>query len=242
MSLFLACLLGFVQGVTEFFPISSSTHLRLCKQLCGISENDLFFDIICHLGTLGALLIYFRSDLRLLFANRGRECVLFFIALLPLVPGYFFFKPLRAAILLLPHLGWSLLATAAILYVGERVQYSQRVLPSHEAAITFKQQMRIALWIGIAQAFALIPGISRSAATISSARISGWSAQRATRFSFLLSIPAILGGCGMEWFKHMHAEAFCFYPWSYYVGCFCAAFISGICMIRIAVPLLQYTV
>ncbi len=241
MSLLLACLLGFVQGITEFFPISSSTHLRWCKERFGMlhEESDILFDLFCHLGTIGALLMHFRRDLFVLFSQGRKELWLFFIALIPLVPGYFLFKPLREQPLLLSHLGWSLLATAAILYVGERFALTKRALDPQEVARLPKQDMRTACWIGMAQALTLIPGISRSAATISSARIAGWNAPRATRFSFLLSIPTILGGCALECAKSLYAGASFLYPWTYYFAGFFAACISGICMIRMAVSILE---
>lgn len=198
MSLIHAIILGIVQGITEFFPVSSSAHLQLARRLFGLGEPSVLFDLSCHLGTLLALLLFFRKEiLSLLRFERARLFPLF-IALLPLFPAYFLLKPLRdwAG---QPHLlGYFLLLTAAILLIGERLRlnFNKKNSP-----------MRDALFIGSMQAMALIPGISRSASTISAARVIGWQVSDAVRFSFLLSIPAVLGGTFLEGLKAMkHAN------------------------------------
>ena len=87
-----ALILGGVQGVTEFLPISSSAHLKLAKFLLGIdtSDNQVIFDLMCHFGTLLALLWVFRKDILNLFFYERKKLLLFFLALVPLVPFYFF--------------------------------------------------------------------------------------------------------------------------------------------------------
>jgi undecaprenyl-diphosphatase len=185
-----ALLIGLLQGLTEFLPISSSSHLKLAKHLLGIenNQNQVIFDLACHLGTLVALLLFLRKDIRGLFKQEERKKTsLLFLAMIPLVPFYFLLKPVREFATQHNLLGFCLILTAGILFAGNR----WRVKKSYSASSN-------ALWIGTMQATALIPGISRSASTISCARVLGWSARDAVRFSFLLSIPTIIGGNCLE--------------------------------------------
>lgn len=187
MRLLEALILGIVQGVTEFFPISSSAHLQLARKFLGVGEPPVLFDLACHLGTLFALLVFFRKEI-VTFARKRSSLIPIAIALLPLFPAYFLLKPLRDAASD-PHLlGYFLLATGGILALGRKAK---------ERA----PKKRDSLWIGSAQALALLPGISRSGSTIAAARLLGWQLKDAVRFSFLLSIPAVAGGMFLEGMK-----------------------------------------
>ena len=186
-----ALILGLIQGLTEFFPISSSAHLKIAKMLLGIEvEESHIFDLFCHFGTLVALVYFLRGDISRLFFQERKKLLLFFIALCPLVPFYFLLKPVRE-MASAPHLlGFFLMTTSLILFLGGYLRWKTGS-PNKQA-----------FWIGTMQAVALIPGISRSASTISAARVLGWSVPEAVRFSFLLSIPTIMGGTGLELIKH----------------------------------------
>ena len=174
MSLVHAFFLGLVQGIAEFLPISSSGHLLLLERFLGIEEPSVRFHLICHLGTLGALLFYFWRDL---FAKWHW----LFLGTLPLVFGVFVHPHLEGWLL-----GAAFMITALVLWSGERFARSGQAKPKHALAIGFMQLM------------ALFPGISRSGATISGARWFGWSRAEAIRFSFMLAIPAIAGGAILE--------------------------------------------
>ena len=97
MSLLHAFLFGLLQGLTEFLPVSSSAHLKLAKLLFGIesSETQVIFDLMCHLGTLAAVLYFFRREIYSLFTAERKKLLLLIIATVPLVPFYFLLKPLR---------------------------------------------------------------------------------------------------------------------------------------------------
>ena len=190
MSLLVALFLGLVQGLTEFFPVSSSAHLKLAKLLCGVKETPVIFDLACHLGTLGALLWFFKEDILSLFRG-GREKLLhLFVALLPLFPVYFFLSPLRDMVSRPHFLGFFMMTTGGMLLVGQKLRLKKK-----------KGFLYDILWIGAMQSAALVPGISRSASTISTAQVLGWNVKDAVRFSFLLAIPTILGGNLMEFRK-----------------------------------------
>jgi undecaprenyl-diphosphatase len=194
MSYIEAVILGLIQGLTEFFPISSSAHLKIAKLLLGIesAESHLIFDLFCHMGTLIALFYFLSKDIKHILFHDRKKAWLFFIAIVPLVPFYFLLKPVRDAASESEFLGFFMIGTAAIIFATSWLKFHREKTPS---------PTKDAFWIGTMQAVALIPGISRSAATIGMARSLGWTAHEAVRFSFLLSIPTILGGSFLELFK-----------------------------------------
>lgn len=238
MSALEALIIGILQGLTEFLPVSSSAHLQLMKLFLGIptGENLVIFDLVCHLGTLIAILLFLRREILEILVDR-KKIGLIVTATLPLIPFYFFLKPLRDWASDTHLLGFCLILTAGILFAGSRLRL--RALPTE--APTFKQQMKDALWIGTLQSTALIPGISRSASTISGAQILGWEAKDAVRFSFLLSIPTVIGGNCIELFKlHLanssHALAL---PFSTYLFGFLSSCTVGLVVIRYAMRFLE---
>jgi undecaprenyl-diphosphatase len=198
-----ALILGIVQGVTEFLPVSSSGHLKLGQLLLGFKDlhDYLFFDLICHLGTLLALLWVLRTDIKALLTTNRKGLGLVALAILPLIPCYFLFNSTLKALYGLPEfLGFFFLLTAGFLFLGEKFAFQR------PQVITTRRNALEAAFIGCAQAVALIPGISRSGSTMSAARILGWNREQAARFSFLLSIPTISGGIFLETLKVMKSE------------------------------------
>ena len=199
MTIFQALLLGILQGATEFLPISSSGHLVLVPWLLNWQKPGLTFDTIVHLGTLVAVVIYFRRDIWRIFIGllatlRERSLVnddgrLGWLIALGSVPaaviGFLledFFEALFGAPLIVSCL---LLVTGLILFLSERASKRDRSL----TAIGVKDS----LLIGLAQAGAIAPGISRSGATIAAGLGLNVNREAAARFSFLLALPIILG-------------------------------------------------
>jgi undecaprenyl-diphosphatase len=222
MSLIQALILGIVQGITEFFPVSSSAHLRLFKKIMDIPDGEhlLYFDLLCHAGTLLALLIYLRKDVFKILAS-FRQIGIFFIALIPLVPAYFLLKPVRIFFSEPRFLGFFLLVTSFLLF---------------SASFPFKHKkpkLFHAFFIGIAQSLALIPGISRSGSTIAVARFCGWTLKEGAKFSFLLAIPTILGGEFLETMKLFNGSGESSVPWICYLTGFLASFGCGLFSCRI---------
>jgi undecaprenyl-diphosphatase len=177
-----------VQGVTEFLPVSSSGHLVFIHRLFGFSEPAIFFDICLHVATLMAVIIYFSRDIVRL--ARGKEWKWLFYIIIATIPAVlaalifedkisaFFVDPVKVAMMLV--------VTGIILFAG---QFCLSKRKDGGTPPTFFSS----LFVGIAQAFALLPGISRSGATISSGLMGGMNKEDAFRFSFLISIPAIVG-------------------------------------------------
>jgi undecaprenyl-diphosphatase len=187
MNAFVALLLGLVQGLTEFFPVSSSAHLHVFKMVFGLKQVPAIFDLACHLGSLGALSWFFKEEVLQIVKQDRRRLAYLSFALVPLVPSYFLLGPLREMAANPALLGSLMMGTGGILFAGEKVRFKKRGGP-----------VRDALLIGAMQSAALFPGISRSASTISAAQALGWSTKEAVRFSFLLAIPTIFGGNALE--------------------------------------------
>lgn len=222
MNLLQALLLGIVQGATEFFPVSSSAHLKLARYFLGLPEGEewVYFDLACHAGTWLALTYFLRREIwEILFDVR--KIALFSLALTPLIPAYFLLKPLRTVLTSPLYTGYFLLATAALLFLACR----RRAEP---LAIEASPKWSDVLCIGSMQALALFPGLSRSGSTIAAARLRGWSWIEGARFSFLLAIPTMLGGEVLESVKMTDVQT----PLSLCAaGCF-ASFVVGSFAVR----------
>jgi undecaprenyl-diphosphatase len=187
LHIFQELLLGLVQGLTEFFPVSSSAHLRFTRYLLGLSEgpNWIYFDLSCHAGTWLALVLFLRREIWDTLTDI-RKIALYTIALIPLIPAYFLLKSIRAP----QYTGYFLLITAMLLFLASKKQ-----------TICQEKKWTSVLFIGMMQGAALLPGISRSGATIAAGRFCNWSFCDAAKFSFLLAIPTILGGEILESYK-----------------------------------------
>ncbi len=194
MSIIEAIILGLIQGLTEFLPVSSSGHIELGKVILGVEMADpLLFSIVVHAATSLSTIIIYRMDIwmliKLLFEprlwNAGRQYILYII--ISMVPaglvGLLYKSEIEeffdGNILLV---GFMLLITALLLFMTTKIKRKKGKI-SYIPAIL----------IGVVQAIAILPGISRSGATISIALMLGVSRSRAARFSFLMVIPLILG-------------------------------------------------
>lgn len=186
-------LLGLVQGLTEFLPVSSSGHLVLAEHLLGLDSPGVLLEAMLHWGTLAAVLIVFRRDiLQLLKSLRGKGSVeqrkevgYLIVGTVPVVAvGLLLRDTIQSAFSSLTGVGIGLLITAALLMLAHLARRRAR-----RPAI----QISDALAVGLAQAAAVFPGISRSGATISVGTMMGITAAQAARFSFLLAIPALFG-------------------------------------------------
>ncbi|MFY0640243.1 MAG: undecaprenyl-diphosphate phosphatase [Bermanella sp.] len=192
-----AVILAILQGLTEFLPISSSAHLILPSQLLGWPDQGLAFDVAVHVGTLLAVMAYFRHDIVKLtkgffdstfFAKPNMDGKLAWCIILATLPAGFLGLCLNGSIE--TYLRDSLVIATTTIVFGLLLWYADRKqnLTKPITDIGFRQ----AFLIGCAQALALIPGTSRSGITITMAMLLGFDRQAAARFSFLLSIPLIL--------------------------------------------------
>jgi undecaprenyl-diphosphatase len=195
MDIFEAILLGAVQGITEFLPVSSSGHLVLLQKILGISEPALFFDTMVHVGTLAAVFVVLWQDIWALLRRPLQPLTGYLLlATLPTVIVALFFKdPVEAAFQSGTYLGWAFLFTAGALLVAER-------LSKRPGFFRGERDMNWidALVIGLCQGAAIMPAVSRSGLTLSGALSRKLDRSFAARFSFLLSIPAILGALVLQ--------------------------------------------
>jgi undecaprenyl-diphosphatase len=189
--------ISLIQGIVEFLPISSWGHLVLLKELTGWPDHGLVIEVAVHVGTLGAVVVYFRRDLWAMVlgvvrAMRGRPepgarlAALVAVGTIPVVvAGFAVDRMLGDSLRTLEIVAWTTFVFAIVLYVADRRGMTVRRL-EHVA-------YGDAIVIGLAQALALVPGTSRSGITMTAARMLGIERPDAARFSMLLAVPAILG-------------------------------------------------
>jgi undecaprenyl-diphosphatase len=199
MNLFNAIFLGLLQGVTEFLPISSSGHLALFEYFLGIEEAGLAFDVALHLGTLLGVMIYFRRDFTRMFiaiikpdmlgaeAKHQRHLAFYIcIGTIPAVVAGYLMKDAAETVFRTPvFIAGTLAGAGLLLLVADKLgklQRSIKTLKFTDAAV-----------VGLFQALALMPGVSRSGITMTAGLMRGLNRMSAARFSFLLSAPIILG-------------------------------------------------
>ena len=198
MNIFNAIILGVLQGLTEFLPVSSSGHLVLMQKIFGITEPALFFDTMLHIGTLLAVFVILRRDIWDILRKIIQPLTLYLIiATIPaVIIALAFGDIIEHAFESGKFLGVCFLITTALLVTAEFL--SKRANASGGLKSGDKMNWLDALVIGIMQAVAIAPGISRSGATISGALSRKLDRDFAARFSFLLSIPAILGAVVLQ--------------------------------------------
>ena len=208
MEIIKTIILGIIQGIGEFLPISSSAHLILVPYLFGWEESSMAFDIALHFGTLAAVLVIYFKDWWNLFIGAVKKITkkedsfdnkMFWYMVLATVPGAllgFLLDDIvenvfRKQIWLIAS---SLAVMGVLIYLGDKWSEKHYKKQTEFEDISLKQ----ALFIGLSQALAIIPGFSRSGTTILTARLLGLSKKAATKFTFLLSVPIIGGATVLE--------------------------------------------
>lgn len=199
MSTIEAIVLGLVQGLTEFLPISSSGHLRILPAMLGWEDPGAGFTAVIQLGTMAAVLLYFRKDLwniarawvtelRTPWREASQDAKLGWFIVLGTIPisifGLAFSDQIESGARDLYLIGSALILFSFVMLAAERAGKQERDLTTMRA--------RDGLYVGFAQALALIPGVSRSGATISAGLFRGFDRVSAARYSFLLSVPAVV--------------------------------------------------
>jgi undecaprenyl-diphosphatase len=181
-------ILGIIQGITEFLPVSSSGHLVIIQKLIGVTEQAVAVSIVLHLGTSLALVIFFFKDILNLLRNTR---LLSYIIIVTLVTGIIgisgkgFFEKLFNS----PRL-----VAVALIFTGIILILTRKFMEKKRSALNIKD----ALILGLTQGFAIIPGISRSGITISMLLFRGLDRETSFKFAFLVSIPAVFGAAILE--------------------------------------------
>ena len=241
MGIFDAIILGVVQGITEFLPVSSSGHLIVVRDMLGMNtEGDLAFDIMLHLATLLVILVYFHKRIArlvisvfrlIVHAPVAREDIVLIIGVIVgtipavVVGGLwgdeiagFFREPLWVAV--------ALIVGSALFYIAERVDDQDKSLT-----------LRSSLIIGLFQVLAFIPGTSRSGITIAGGLFSGIKRETAAYFSFLLAIPAIAGAGLLQAFDGSLNDVYAV-GWPAVLGSI-SAFVAGLCAVHFLMRFVQ---
>jgi undecaprenyl-diphosphatase len=195
-----AVILGFIQGVTEWLPISSTGHLRITEQLLGLTL-PLLFDVTLHVGTLAVILFFFRKDIKTILAalakrdfksEIGKLIPLIIVGTVPTaLIGVAFSNTIES------YFSEGFLPIAGAFITCGVVLYLSKTGQEQTENITYLA----ALAIGTAQGIALIPGLSRSGLTIATALMLGVRREKAFKFSFLLSVPAVIGALGLTLYE-----------------------------------------
>lgn len=248
MDLKSSIILGIVQGFTEFLPISSSAHLVFIPKWLNLTEPDLAFDILLHLSTLLAVVIYFRKEvykicigfvksIKILFQDKKFAKIkeeealympwLIIIASIPTAfLGFCFEDYFENLFNSVKAVGCFLIITGFILWFGEKMSREEKDIKNFSILDS--------LFVGLMQGIAIAPGISRSGSTISASLFRGLKRESAARYSFLLSIPAILGASLTELHNIIKLSS----SLNVWFG-FIAAFISGFAAIAICIHFLS---
>ena len=245
MTPFQSVVLGLVQGLTETLPVSSTAHLRIVPHYLGWGDPGLAFSAAIHLGTLAAVVVYFAGDIRRLAGaavtglrrrdlRHSPDCFTAWAILPATVPAVVFGLGLKEFIATearaLPVIAWALILLAPGLLLAERLGRRDRNLTE----LTF---WRIQL-IGLCQALALIPGVSRSGSTIMAGLLVGLRREQAARFAFLLGLPAITGAGLLELLELLGAGPGAGQLWNLALGIGAAA-VSGYAAIGLLLRLLE---
>jgi len=221
MTILEAIISGIVQGIAEFLPISSSGHLVLVHSFFGFKEPSMFFDICLHVATLGAVILFFIKDISGLVRRKDYKllgCII--IGTIPAVLAAFLFEEKISGFFTdIRRVAFMFLVTAIALFAGQFAQWKRKTGGKSLAPLS-------ALKVGLAQALALIPGISRSGITISTGIVSGIGSEDAFKFSFLLSIPVIAGAAVYKALKIDLASAVAGNVLNYMMGMIAAFFVG----------------
>lgn len=240
MNLFEAILLGIVQGLTEFIPVSSSGHLVLFHELFGLEHVGLAFDVALHLGTLLALIIFFYGEIvRLINGILGRNdykrlAWLILLATFPAaVLGYLLEGAAESTFRSVFIVSFNLIFVALLMLLAEKIARSIK----HKTPLKHTSPKQ-ALAVGFAQALALVPGVSRSGITITTGLFTGLDRVSATRFSFLLGIPIMVGAITKVMLSGA-ATSQISQETGIFVAGILAAFVSGLFAIRFLLKFLS---
>lgn len=233
-----AIILGIIQGLTEFLPVSSSGHLVISKDLFGIETRDLTFEIVVHAATVMSTIVVFRKDIFQLikgfFAFKYNEetdyLLKIAVSMIPIFVVGVFFKDFVTNIfgsgLLI--VGLMLILTATLLYISEKIKPKQKEIGYKQAFI-----------IGIAQSFAVMPGLSRSGTTIATGLMLGIDKSKIAKFSFLMVLVPILGETFLELIGGGFSVASSGLPVGVIlVGAF-SAFLSGLFACRLMINIVK---
>lgn len=228
MQLWQSIILGLVQGLAEFLPVSSSGHLVMMREIMNISGNYLLYDMLLHVGTLFAIFIVFFKDLLALFKPPFKTIGMIILASVPaIIVGLAFDSQVEALFSGAKYICFFFLFTAVLMLVTEII--SKRIKQPKEFTI------KTALFMGVMQGIAVFPGISRSGSTIFGGTVAKTNREQVAKFSFFMSIPVILGGVVLQLFDLGGGESV---AWYCILGGMVSSFLSGLLAIKVMLKII----
>lgn len=234
-------LLSFIQGMTEFIPVSSSGHLVLVPALCGWKDQGLLMDVAAHVGTLGSVLIYFRRDVWALFkgffsffkGERNDNTHLLFNLIVATIPvvllGLVFENMVGESLRSVTVIAWMGIVFGVVLYLADKY--------GHVIETVSDTTTKRALGFGMAQCVALVNGVSRSGACLTVGRLMNYKRTDAARFAFLMAIPTLTAAGVLKGYQLIKAGDFSMLPDAALIMGF--SFIFGFCAIAFMMRWLQ---
>lgn len=223
MSIFWAIVLGIIQGLTEFLPVSSSGHLVIAQEVIpNFNQPGVLFDVVLHAGTLFAVVFFFRKKL---LSLKAKYIWFLVVGTIPAgLVGYFFQTEIEGLFESVRIVGYALLLTGVMNLLTDKAIVGKKSINTKSS-----------LLVGLAQVVAIIPGVSRSGSTIFAGTFSGLTKKSAAEFSFLLSVPAILGANILEVAKASSDKNI---NLPFYIIGFLSAFLAGFFAIKLVLKLL----
>ena len=249
MDLKSSIIIGLVQGLTEFLPVSSSAHLVFIPRWLGLTQPDLAFDVLVHLATLLAVIVYFRKEIiriirgffkSVVFLFQGQKFArikeeedlylpwLIIVGSIPTaIIGFCFKDYFESLFSSIRAIGYFLIVTGFLLWFAEKIDKEKKDIKG----FSFMNS----IFVGVMQGIAIAPGISRSGATISASMLCGLKRNIAARYSFLLAIPAILGASIFK-FKEIFSISFSLNTWIAFISAFVSGYMAiSVCLYFVSV-------
>ncbi len=232
MDIFQAVIIGIIEGFTEFLPVSSTGHMIVASKFLGVSQNALTkaYEVIIQFAAILAVMLVYRE--KITFKKRALWQKLF-VAFLPLAVVGFIFKDEIKALFAVEIVAWMFIAGGIVFLIVEYF-YKEKEWHINDVEQTSYNQ---AFLVGVAQVFALIPGVSRAGATIIGGLMVGLDRKASAEFSFLLAIPVMAAVSGYDLLKHY--EEFAQANWSAFLAGFIAAFIVAYVTIKLFLAFIQ---
>jgi len=232
MDILQSIILGLIEGATEFLPISSTGHMIVASQWLGIAQNEenKAFEVIIQLAAILAVVANYREKLSFVYLELWKKLILAFIPLG--IVGFLFHKQIKA--MFTTDIVAVMFIVGGVIFLIVEYFHKDKVYPVQKLEdVSYRQ----ALWIGIAQVFALIPGTSRAGSSIIGAMLVGLSRKASAEFSFLLALPVMMAASGFDLLKHY--QDFVGADWMVLLTGFVVAFVSAWLVMRLFIHFLE---
>ncbi|SFZ98123.1 Undecaprenyl-diphosphatase [hydrothermal vent metagenome] len=232
MDIFQAIIIGIIEGFTEFLPISSTGHMIVASEFMGIERNALLsaYEVIIQFAAILAVMLIYKEKISIKKIDLWMKLILAFF---PLAIVGFIFKDVIKELFTVQTVAWMFIIGGIVFLIVEYFYVEKETHVSDVEDVSYKQ----ALWVGVAQVFALVPGTSRSGATIIGGLLTGLDRKTSSDFSFMLAIPVMAAVSGYDLLKHY--KDFANAEWLPFVVGFVVAFIVAYITVKLFLAFIQ---